>query len=419
MPTLYSILRREMPTESGSAAEFNNKLRMKVGYLSTSVGVIKQGDEPRLYLTVRTAALKKDIGNIPEILREAIYTADFTDLDMLERRLEQYLLMMEESLDDWAPEAVTTRALGMYDRSEALKDIATMHSATQRIKEIPGSREAIRELSVELERLKNLLTPDRAIISLTGDEPDLDLLRATVTAIARGSGAASEQSDIPLSPDGVAALTELLRGRQEKFPCSVELFPRHGVGFAITGGTAYAHLISNFKTEGGCAEHNGSFSVFNNIMNLGPLWEQVRVRGGAYGTGISAKANTGGIVVNSYRDPCPGASLEVFRSIPELMEELLQDAEDRELEQYLISTLGYTEGAASPRVEGSGATTRILCFIDGDEITRKRRQIISTDRSALLGVGEVYRAALSQGIVAVAAPRRILEELGIEEILEF
>ena len=439
---LFSVLRGEMPTASGSAAHFRNKIRMKIGSLSVNTVCLKQGDEPRLYLCLRASALEKDGKNLPEIIKEALYTLDFTDTEALSMRLDQYLLALTQSIDEWAQDAITVRALGMFDRTEALKDRVLYLSSGEKVKHLMGaSPEELLPIAEGLERIKPMLTPDRALIAVTRDEFDTGLVLSLIDAICAGAElvskaqpSMSEWVKNPITPDevrmvkGAEDISSLLIDRAKRIPCPVGLFKKESVGLATTSDTAYAQLVSNFKTETDCSEHRGSFLAYNNIMNLGPLWELIRVRGGAYGAGLSTKANTGGIVVHSYRDPSPDRSLKIFAATCTLMEELLSrldspekngdaEAQNNPLADYLISTVGSTDSPMSPRAESYAATNRILCLLGGGELLRRRAQILATDPTELRSVGRIYAQALSRGVVAVAAPEERLRTLNLDRII--
>ena len=52
----------------------------------------------------------------------------------------------------------------------------------------------------------------------------------------------------------------------------------------------------------------GGMQVLGNLFTYGYLWNEVRVKGGAYGCGFRA-GRAGGISFHSYRDPSPANSL--------------------------------------------------------------------------------------------------------------
>lgn len=83
---------------------------------------------------------------------------------------------------------------------------------------------------------------------------------------------------------------------------------------------------------------HASVLVAARLLRNDYLWDQVRVRGGAYGASCSFDRLSGTLSFTSYRDPHLRQSLDVYRNAPAWLREWQPG--DRELEQTIIGTLG-------------------------------------------------------------------------------
>ena len=80
----------------------------------------------------------------------------------------------------------------------------------------------------------------------------------------------------------------------------------------------------------------GTMYVISNILTYDYLWNNVRVKNGAYGCGFSARGNITRYM--SYRDPNPANSLHVFKNSPSYLKDFCSS--DQNVEKYIIGTMG-------------------------------------------------------------------------------
>ena len=80
----------------------------------------------------------------------------------------------------------------------------------------------------------------------------------------------------------------------------------------------------------------GTMYVISNILTYDYLWNNVRVKNGAYGTGFAARGNA--VRYMSYRDPNPANSLRVFKNSVNYLKDFCSS--DQNVEKYIIGTMG-------------------------------------------------------------------------------
>jgi Zn-dependent M16 (insulinase) family peptidase len=119
---------------------------------------------------------------------------------------------------------------------------------------------------------------------------------------------------------------------------------------------------------------------------------------------------TGGLFCYTYRDPSPGRSLDVFRTIPEFLGSTASDG--MSIDGYIISTIASTEPLISPAAKGRAADDFYLSgFTDEDRI-RIRREILDTKPSDLARLTDTLKDMTEKSTVCVSGPKSALETCG-------
>ena len=177
------------------------------------------------------------------------------------------------------------------------------------------------------------------------------------------------------------------------------------MGIEIPAAVSYAVTSYDLKRDG--HKMSGSYQVASNIISLSHLWNSIRVQGGAYGASMSA-GRTGSLFCHTYRDPSPGRSLGIFRTVSDFLTDFTSD-ENLDIDGFIISTIASTEPLLSPAAKGRSADDFCLSgFTDEDRI-RIRKEILDTTPGDLAGLKEVLEDMAEKGTVCVVGPKAALD----------
>lgn len=108
-------------------------------------------------------------------------------------------------------------------------------------------------------------------------------------------------------------------------------------------------------------EYHGTLLVLRHILSFDYLWNNVRVKGGAYGTGITIN-KFGNVSFWSYRDPNLNKTLDVYYNTKKYIEDL--NIDEVTLNKYIIGTLNAFDQLLSP-LERS--TLSLNSYINNDD----------------------------------------------------
>lgn len=141
----------------------------------------------------------------------------------------------------------------------------------------------------------------------------------------------------------------------------------------IPAGVGYSALGHNlFVME---KDFHGSALVLSTLISFAYLWNEVRVKGGAYGTGLRIRVN-GDIFAYSYRDPHLKESRAAFASTADFVSAFVK--EGGSVDDLIIGTVNTTDPLLSPEARCQLACSRYLNGTTFEDICRIRREILET-----------------------------------------
>ncbi len=160
-------------------------------------------------------------------------------------------------------------------------------------------------------------------------------------------------------------------------------------------------------------KYHGSIHVILKYLRTGYLWEEIRVKGGAYGAISSFDRMSGVLCLVSYRDPNVSSTLEVYSRIGQHLKELVLN--EGELEMSIIGAIGELDTHLLPEAKGSASFTRQLCG-DSEEARQKmREQILATKIDDFKALGQVL-SRLQEGNICIlggSSTEQFAKEKGI------
>jgi Zn-dependent M16 (insulinase) family peptidase len=206
-------------------------------------------------------------------------------------------------------------------------------------------------------------------------------LRVNLTAEESAMGAAASALETALR-----ALPE--RGRD---PEAGQGSPAGGAEAAPAGG-AEAYSISSQVGFAAAACRSsrlgesgfGHETVLAHLLSTGPLWEELRVRRGAYGASCAADGLEGAFGFSSYRDPRPVDSLAFFGEALEAAAASLAGPDgDAEVEEAAVGAVGRDLRPLLPEERGYVDWRRELYGIDDALRQAKRDELLSATAADL------------------------------------
>jgi Zn-dependent M16 (insulinase) family peptidase len=155
---------------------------------------------------------------------------------------------------------------------------------------------------------------------------------------------------------------------------------------------------------------HGSIYVILNYLRSTWLWEQVRVRGGAYGAFCPFDQRSGVFTFISYRDPNLKSTLDIYDQTGQFLKttggaRLSAD----ELTKSIIGAIGDMDAYQLPDAKGYTSMQRYLAGEDDEHRQILRNQILSTGLLDFSSLGEVLEAVKDTGRVVVLGSQEAVQ----------
>ena len=363
-------------TEGYTAAELQTKIKSDMGSLSLTTLTTKRQGETKIYLNLGASFLDTKEEEAAELIGEVILRSSFGEADVVKRIISQVRLGIYEAICQAGHAAALKRSGAYVDGESAASEYTSGIEYYKWIKTVDKFTEKERsQLCEELEELmKRIFVLPRLTLSYSGSK------RASV----------SERIADMLPREGRAP-----EG------CFVSPLGIKREGVIIPGGVSYAAMCNPVSED-----MPGYMSVARSMLALGHLWGEVRVKGGAYGSGAIAR-NSGLFGYYSYRDPSPYRTLECFKACGEYLRELAKSDED--FTGFIIGAVGDSDTLITPKNRGF---ISLAIYLRGESYElrcKKRLQMLRTSKEDLLKAAKFAEAATLGGFCIVGS-REILEK---------
>ncbi|MCL2805152.1 MAG: insulinase family protein [Treponema sp.] len=339
-------------------------------YLQTASGSFDLSG--REWIIYRVKCLDEKIASSLDLVLRLIIEADFSD----RRRINDLVLEMKNEIDSsLAPmgHVYASGRAGRYNSRSKWADekwsgISQVEFVHRLAKMDTG------EIISKLQQLREKINGAGVIVNITGSS-----LKTAASEIVQRFSRFGPPVPRLEETDYISAL-------------KTEIFASHSlqVGFA-----ALTLDAAPFDT----VEHSAE-SVLTHQLYTGALWEDIRMKGGAYGAIISSDSLENCVSFATYRDPNPLRSLDVFSAI-------LKSSRDEPQfynidEDYLVKSLiGCYSKETKPRTALENGTVDFYRFLYGVEDSYHKRKL---QRLINLSVPDVVNAFASLGSRAVKGP---------------
>lgn len=206
----------------------------------------------------------------------------------------------------------------------------------------------------------------------------------------------------------LCVLREALPAGQAPGPAyPAPLLPIRREGIVIPSEVSFAAVCGDVHA------YSGALRIACRAASLGHYWNEIRVQGGAYGTGLLLR-DTGLATAYTYRDPdCARSRGAIGRTAA-----YLAAAASEPQEANIIGAISDAEPLLSPRLQGAVADTWLLKGMTQADRCRLRHEMLDTLPEQLAACGAQIGRALDEGVVCVLGPRTQLEACGDLDVQE-
>ena len=182
-------------------------------------------------------------------------------------------------------------------------------------------------------------------------------------------------------------------------------------GFKSASQVQYVAAAGNFRSRG--LSYTGALKVLKVMMGYDYLWNQIRVKGGAYGC-MCNFGKSGDCYFVSYRDPNLKDTLEVYRKAADYIESF--KADERTMTQFIIGAISELDVPMNPAARGLYSLSGYMTGVTNEMQQKERDEILTADSEALRGCAAQIRAAMEEhALCAVGNAEKVEKEKAVFE----
>lgn len=398
--------------------ELFNEINVHTGGIGTSLELytdvtkVKE-KEFRATFEMKGKALYPKMDVLLSMMREILMESKLDD----EKRLKEILAMLKSRLQmSFLSSGHTTAALRSLSYTSP---IAKFKDDTDGI----GYYEVVKEISEDFEGHKEELIrslkaiaaavfrTDNMMISYTSAEEGLEPMKKAFASVGRLNDAVesglSDTGAVQSASSGTAANGQAAdAGALDKVsgPCILHCRKRNE-GFKTSSKVQYVARTGNF-IDGG-AGYTGALQILKVILSYDYLWQNIRVKGGAYGCMSNFNRIGEGYLI-SYRDPNLKKTMEVYEGVVDYLKNF--NVSDWDMNKFIIGTISNIDRPMTPSAKGSRSMNLYMNRVTEEMIRTERAQILDADQADIRALAEVLEAMLKEHSLCVIGSEEKVEE---------
>ena len=332
--SVLSYLLFNFNTKNKTEAEVIKEIGANLGGISSYVDVFRKhkSEECEVKFIISAKNLVEKAGELAKILDETTLYADFEDKEALYNVLLEIKLMLESRFKNSGHAFVARRISGFYNPQSKLASYHGEYDFYLFISELVNNYEQNSDkIKEQLYTVTSLIfNQARLLVNFVGNKEEYTNFKETISSyLAKYPSELDKQKGLEIK------LEE--QGYSEGFYFD-SLVQYVGAGYNIN-------------------DYTGTYLVLRHILSLDYLWNNVRVKNGAYGSGVIFNA-FGDFNLWSYRDPNLTETLEIYYNINNYVANI--DADEKDLNKYIIGTLNSLDVLMSPSAQAAYSLNKYI-----------------------------------------------------------
>ena len=372
--------------------ELFNEINVHTGGIGTSLELypdVRHAKEKAFRATfeIKGKALYPKMDVLFKMMREILMESKLDD----EKRLKEILSMTKSRLQmGFLSSGHTTAALRALSYASPLskfKDDTDGIGYYEVVKDIEEHfTEKKDELIANLQKLaRQIFRTDNMMVSYTSSTEGLDVVKKEIENLVSGEAALN------------AGTT------REGAKCALHCKKRNE-GFKTSSKVQYVARVGNF-IDGG-AEYDGALQILKVILSYDYLWQNVRVKGGAYGCMSNFNRLGEGYLI-SYRDPNLERTMEVYEGVVDYLKNFTVD--ERDMNKYIIGTMSNIDRPMNPAAKGDRSMNLYMNHVSAEMIRKERADILNAQQEDIRKLAKVLDAMLAAKQICVIGSEEKIE----------
>ena len=376
-------------TEHYEYSELFNEINVHTGGIGTSLelytDVTKAKEKAfRATFEIKTKALYDKIPFALQMMMEILTTSKLED----EKRLKEIIAMNVSRLQmkflSSGHVVAAMRAMSYRSPISKFKELTSGVEYYRFLSKLNDNFENEKETLIEnLKKLAQMIfSKGNMMVSYTATQEGLNGLEAELAKVHEG----------------------LYEAQKEEHRCVIHC-EKMNEGFQTSSKVQFVAQAGNFMDAG--KEYHGALQILKVIMSYEYLWNNIRVKGGAYGCMSNFNRIGEGYFV-SYRDPNLKKTLDVYAGVPEYLKNFT--VSERDMTKYIIGTISNIDQPMTPAAKGDRSMNLYMNHLTEEMIREERMQILGATQEDIRNLAAIAEAVLECNQICVIGNEEKIDE---------
>lgn len=384
--SLLSAILGYISTKHYSLTELSNEINIHTGGITTNIQTYALNGQLDAYtakFTVKTKALYEELPKAFELIEELLFHSNLEEEKRLQEIIAEGKSRLQMRLTSQGHTTAMGRAVSYYSQAGYYDDLTDGIGYYRFIEDLSSHFEERKDTLIsKLKELISLIFTKDVLVSFTADEAGYDKLKLPV---AKFSMSLKE-----FAPKKKLEKAALLQKNE---------------GFKTSGQVQYVARAGNFIQAG--YPYTGAMKILKVILSYDYLWNNIRVKGGAYGC-MSGFTRDGNGYFVSYRDPNLAKTNEVYEHTAQYIESF--EVDERDMTKYIIGTISNLDTPLTPSAKGSRSLTAYICHITEEELKKERGEILHATKESIRNLAPAVRSIMDSKNICVIGNETLIEE---------
>ncbi len=339
----------------------------------------------KITFELKGKAFHKNLPDAMRLAQEMLLKSDFTDTKRLAEILAELKSRMQSSLIGAGHTVASGRAMSYFSETAALQEVLGGMDFYRLVERLIGNWEQEKQtLPGRLQALAQALFCRENLMFdfIAQEDGQYELFADRAERFSR---------ELYFAP----AKAEPFRVKPEK----------KNEGFMSASQVQYVCRAGNFVQKG--LNYTGALRILKGIFNNDYLWNNVRVKGGAYGC-MCSFGKSGDSFFVSYRDPNLVKTIDVYEQAPDFVAQFSGD--ERAMTQAVIGTISEMDTPLNPAAKGLRALSLYLTHQTEADLQRERDQVLDATAEDIRALADHIRAILEADCLCVVGGEKKLRE---------
>lgn len=376
-----------MNTEHYGYGELFNEVNIATGGIVPVVNTYvnsKNLEEFKLTFEIKAKTLYENTDRTYELVEEMLFTTKLSDEKRLLELIRELKAKMQATMMGAGHSLAAVRSLSYFSKAAAVSEQMTGIPFYRLLETLDSNFEQEKEqLIANLEKIRKLLfRPENFMLDYTGTKEGLEEAKKYV----------------------IDFKNKLYKEEIDKTGFAMTPVKKNE-GFKTSAGIQYVAMSGSFLKKG--LSYTGALKVLKVIMGYEYLWNNVRVKGGAYGC-MSSFGKSGECYFVSYRDPNLKKTLDVYKQAADFIRNFKGD--ERTITKFIIGAISEQDVPKTPAAKGNRSMAAYMSQVVFEEEQKEREELLAVDEQVIRSLAEYIEAFVDYDCICVVGNEEAINQ---------